>query len=56
MARKPAKKPEAEAAEEVLFVCRIGNIWTPRGKLVKGGSMMLPEAEAAFLEAKMQEA
>lgn len=50
--KKPAVVNDVEV--DVLFECMINNIWTSRGKVKFGGSMMLPPDEAKFLKACQQ--
>ena len=40
--------------EDVLFKCMINNIWTSRGKVVFGKTIMLPPNEAEHVEACQQ--
>jgi len=47
-----AKKPAVEA--DVIFECMINNIWTSRGKVKFGESIMLSPDEAKFVKAAMQ--
>ena len=48
-----AKKAPA-VVEDVLFECQINNIWTTRGKVTFGKTIMLPPDEAKFVKACQQ--
>jgi len=45
---------EASDDGDVLFECAINNIWTSRGKVVFGKTIMLPPDEVKFLKACQQ--
>ena len=49
-----AKKKAVEVEpEEVIVTCSVNNIWTTRGKILRGQSIMLMPSEAAMIEAAM---
>lgn len=47
-ARKKAAEPE-----EVIVTCSVNNIWTTRGKITRGKSIMLTASEAKMIEDAM---
>ena len=49
-----AKKQPAEVVDDVLFECMINNIWTTRGKVKFGDTIMLPPDEAKFVKSCQQ--
>ncbi len=51
MATKPKAKPVEP--EEVIVTCSVNNIWTTRGKILRGKSIMLSASEAKMIEAAM---
>lgn len=48
-AKKPGR-PKKIPDEEVIVKCTVDNIWTTRGKLVRGGTIMLKADEADMIK------
>lgn len=48
------KKPEGAVVEDVLFECMVNNIWTTRGKVKFGESIMIPADEVEFVKSCQQ--
>lgn len=53
MAKSPQKPAKVE--EEVIVKCTVANIWTTRGKLLRGQSIMLKADEADMIKELMAE-
>jgi|LGOV01.1.fsa_nt_gb hypothetical protein len=52
--RKPGR-PKADPDAEVIVKCVVGNIWTTRGKINRGETIMLPPDEADMIKGMMTE-
>ena len=51
---KKTRNP-VEAPAEVIVKCTVANIWTTRGKLLRGQTIMLPSDEADLIKDAMAE-
>lgn len=52
---KPAEKKPGRPPAKKEFVCKVKNIWTSEGKMLRKEKKMLPAKEVEFLEGRQNE-